>query len=127
MKFALVLVFIALSAGFVSCQKYDCLPPGINLETVVGFRAVSPEQNSKNEPITVLKTLRSLRAKCSCKKLVNDKGREIRFFQLIGCWGTPPPDYLEIMEKQRVELDAFKKQYAVIEITCNSNPVQRIS
>ncbi len=128
MKFTIALVFIAFSAMSVACQKYDCLPPGITLETVVGFKASSSEQGyRKNQPITVLETLRSLKAKCSCKKLVDAKGREIRFFQLKGCWGTPPPDYLEIMENQRNELSLLKKKYTVIEITCSSGPAQRIS
>ena len=128
MKFALALLFLTFSAVCVSCQKYDCLPPGIKIDTIVGFKTSSSEQNfRKNEPITVLETLRLLKAKCSCKKLVDSKGREIRFFQLKGCWGTPPPDYLEIMENQRNELNLLKKKYTVIEITCSSGSAQRIS
>ncbi len=128
MKLTLAFIFLAFSAMSVSCQKYDCLPPGIALETVVSYKDISSENGSrKYQPITVLETLRSLNAKCSCKKLVDAKGREIRFFQLKGCWGTPPPDYLKIMENQRNELNLLKKKYTVIEITCSSGSAQRIS
>lgn len=128
MRFALALIFLGCSAMSVPCQKYDCLPTGITLETVVSFKVSSSKQSSqKNVPITVLEMLRSLKAKCSCKKLIDAKGREIRFFQLKGCWGTPPPDYLEIMENQRNEINLLKKKYTVIEITCSSRSAQRIS
>jgi hypothetical protein len=33
--------------------------------------------------------------------------------------GNPPADYQEILQRQREELEKLKKQYTVIEMTCN--------
>jgi hypothetical protein len=63
--------------------------------------------------------LDKLDARCRAGKLVDGKNREIRFYQLQGCWGNPPPDYQEILIKQREELEELKRKYTVIEITCN--------
>ncbi len=112
-------------AGISSAQKYNkCLPPDIKEDTVIGWdNPVNSERPST--PITVRQTLAKLKAKCVCDKLVNSRGKEIRFFQLQGCWGQPPPNYQAIMENQRVELDGLKKKYLVIEVTCNQSGIPR--
>jgi hypothetical protein len=71
--------------------------------------------------ITVEQKLKELGARCRRGKLVDARGREIRFYHLQGCWGNPPPDYLEILERQRKELETLKKSYTVIEMTCNTS------
>jgi len=38
--------------------------------------------------------------------------------QLIGCWGNPPEDYMEQLERQRLEIKRLKEKYTVVEISC---------
>ena len=112
-------------AGISSAQKYDkCLPSDIKEDTVIGWdNPVNSERPST--PITVRQTLAKLRAKCVCDKLINSRGKEIRFFQLQGCWGQLPPNYPAIVDTQRTELEALKKKYLVIEMTCNPAGIPR--
>lgn len=123
----LIVLVLALTvfAGITSAQKYSkCLPSDIKEDTVVGWDNPSNSERPAT-PITVRQSLAKLKARCVCDKLVDAKGKEIRFFQLKGCWGQPPPNYLEIMEKQRVDLYALKKKYVVIEMTCNQSGIPR--
>lgn len=70
--------------------------------------------------VTVEKKLNELKATChSDNKLIDGSGREIVFYHLIGCWGNPPADYQERLEKQREEITKLKQQFTVIEISCN--------
>ncbi|HEX8737186.1 MAG TPA: hypothetical protein VF721_17775 [Pyrinomonadaceae bacterium] len=103
----------------VTQPKYNCLPPDINLETVVSTRQVKSAAGNKIEPETVKQRLDKIKAGCRAGKLFDGKGREIRFYRLQGCWGNPPQDYQEILDNQQRELQELKKKYAVIEITCN--------
>jgi len=58
--------------------------------------------------------------------LVDAKGTEIRFYQLIGCWGNPPDDYQEQLARQTKELANLRKRYHVIEMTCDSSGDDRL-
>jgi hypothetical protein len=93
-------------------KKYDCLPQQVRLDQVVSYGR-KPEDN-----ITVAKKLIELKAKCSRKRLVDSKNREIRFFH-VHCWGNPPPNYLEIKEKEKADFERLQKDYTVITIGCN--------
>jgi hypothetical protein len=104
LKILLVSLFLS---GAVFAQNYSCLPKNINETALV----------SKDK--TVRQTLKMMKAKCTKGKLVDAKKREIRFYNLQGCWGNPPQDYLEIMDNQRKEIAEMKKKYTVIEISCN--------
>jgi hypothetical protein len=99
--------------------QYNCLPSDIKLDTVVSVSRKAASLRGEVERETVKQRLDKLGAKCRSGKLVDGKNREIRFYQLQGCWGNPPFDYLEILDNQRRELDDLKKKYTVIEITCN--------
>ena len=128
MKIASALIYIAFLAIPACSQKYKCLPLDIKEDTAVSFRRITSHTGVQtNEAITVRQTLKALKARCVGGKLIDRKGKEIRFYQMKGCWGNPPPDYLEIMEKQRTDLEALRKKYTVIEITCSSGSPQRIS
>ncbi len=70
---------------------------------------------------TVIHRLDKIGARCKSGKLVDPKGKEIRFYRLQGCWGNPPADYLEILEQQKTELTQLKKKFTVIEITCSQS------
>lgn len=113
----ILLSFLTIPA---MAQSYKCLPGDIRLDTVAKTdRVATRAGQEKIEKTTIVQTLKKLKASCSGAKLVDNKRREIRFYRLQGCWGNPPQDYLEIMDRQRRELIDLKKKFTVVEITCN--------
>lgn len=103
----------------------SCLPAGIKPTDVVSAQAVKPGANRDQvKTITVAQKLKELRARCRKRKLVDATGREIRFYRLIGCWGNPPEDYQEQLERQAKELAKLRKRYRVIEMSCNPSGQQ---
>ena len=109
-------LFCYLPGGKVEQWK-ECLPANVKLEDVVSVEpAKSP--NGGVVKITVYQTLSKLKARCRKGKLFDATGRKIRFYHLIGCWGNPPEDYQEQLDKQSRELNDLKKKYRVIEIQC---------
>lgn len=91
-------------------SKFDCLPKNVQLSDVVA--------STKKGNVTVEKRLIEMKAQCRKGKLVDAKRREIRFFR-PSCWGNPPPDYLEIQQRENAELQKLKATYAVIVFGCN--------
>ena len=57
------------------------------------------------------------------QKLLDSKLRQVRFYFVQGCWGNPPSDYLEILARQRKEIETLKQTYTVIEMTCNPSGI----
>jgi hypothetical protein len=100
-----------------ACAKTSCLPSGIELTDVVSAQTAKP--GSRGGIVTVAQKIKELKANCRKGKLVDGKGREIRFYRLIGCWGNPPEDYQEQLDRQAKELATLRKRYRVIEMTCN--------
>ena len=98
-----------------------CLPDGIKPDTVVTSERVRSAGSTTLRIVTVSQALTKLQARCKKGKLVDGKSREIYFYRLVGCWGNPPEDYQELLEKQRNELVRLKKKYTVIEISCNQD------
>jgi hypothetical protein len=86
----------------------------------IGFK---PHTQNGKRYITVGDKLAELKAHCKRGKLLDGTGREIRFFHLTGCWGNPPDNYQEILERQNKELIKLRKRYTVIEMTCNPSGV----
>ncbi len=68
--------------------------------------------------VTVKMRLVQLKARCKRGMLVDGKGKQIYFYTLIGCWGNPPADYLDLLEHQAQEIQRLKKRYTVIQISC---------
>jgi hypothetical protein len=99
--------------------QYNCLPEDVKLDQVVSVISKTPNLTGEVERETVKQRLDKLDARCKAGKLVDARNKEIRFYQLQGCWGNPPADYQEIMDAQQKELQELKKKYTVIEITCN--------
>ena len=131
-------LFVSTSTVFASevlespvtghCEEIKCLPKNIRLDSIVSFKTSTSADGKKHvEALTVKQVLKTLKARCIRGELKDRRGKSIRFYQLHGCWGNPPPDYLEIMEKQRKELEDLKKKYTVIEMTCSSGSPERIS
>jgi hypothetical protein len=107
-----------------ACHKGSCLPPGIESTDVVSAQVARPGKRGEVVTVTVAQKLKELSAHCRKGKLVDSKGREIRFYRLIGCWGNPPDDYQEQLERQAKELATLRKRYHVIEMTCNPSGEQ---
>src|SRR5258706_8259811 len=115
----LLLLFLGVS---VIAQSYGCTPSDIKMDTVVAAERVPDGlAQGRIEKVTVRQTLSKMHARCSGSRLVDRAGREIRFYRLQGCWGNPPADYAEILQRQSEELDKLKKQFTVVEIACNTS------
>ena len=96
----------------VSSKQLNCLPKDVHDEDVVSYSVKGKPQS------TVSSKLSELKARCRKAKLVDAKGREIRFFR-TSCWGNPPADYQEIRARERLELNKLKRRYTVIVFSCN--------
>jgi hypothetical protein len=92
------------------------LPPDVKLDTVAETFLDGAREPRK---VSVETKLMQLRAHVAGDKLVDDSGREIRFFHLTGCWGAAPVDYQKILDKQQRDIEELKKDYTVVTITCN--------
>lgn len=115
-----LLLFLPLFGVTVMSQSYKCLPADVKPDDIVTATSASLGSDRPTiSKITVAQTLKKMRARCSRGKLVDSRGRQIRFYRLQGCWGNPPFNYLEILDQQRSELVELKKKYTVIEMTCN--------
>jgi hypothetical protein len=99
-------------AGPASWKNFSCLPKDVRADEAVSYTAKGKES------LTVERKLVEMKARCRQGKLVDAKGREVRFFR-SSCWGNPPPDYLEIRQRENEELAKLKKRYAVIVFGCN--------
>ena len=106
----------SLAAGAKTTDS--CLPAGIQPTDVVSSQA-RPGKQSGVATVTVAQKLKQIKARCRKGRLVDASGREIRFYQMIGCWGNPPDDYQEQLARQEKELARLRKRYRVIEMTCD--------
>jgi len=95
----------------------NCLPSGTTMGDIVSITRV--ESTNTMKKITVEQKLDEIKARCESGKLVDGAGKQIRFYQLQGCWGNPPADYREILAQQEKELEKLRKEYRVIEMTCD--------
>jgi hypothetical protein len=93
-------------------KDFSCLPEDVRADEVVSY-----DVKGKSS-LTVKQKLIELKARCRKGKLIDAKGREIRFFR-ISCWGNPPEDYLEIQKREGEELVKLKQHYVVIVFACN--------
>ena len=98
-----------------------CLPAGIKPDTIVTSERVMSKGSTSIRTVTVGELLTKLRARCKKGKLVDGRGRSVYFYRLVGCWGNPPADYQELLEKQKNELTRLKRKYTVVEISCNQD------
>lgn len=99
-------------AGASLARGLTCLPKNVRADQAVSYGAKG------KSPLTVEKKLAEMKARCRRGKLVDARGREIRFFR-VSCWGNPPEDYREIQKRESDELATLKKRYTVIVFGCN--------
>jgi hypothetical protein len=119
---ALVLALTLLTpvSGAKTNRLASCLPEGVKLTSEI-LEQSAGSTSAKGKPKTVASKLAELRARCKNKKLFTRNGKEIRIVQLIGCWGNPPEDYQEQVQRQQREIEELRKKYIVIEIPCTQN------
>ena len=101
-----------------ACQEppeINCLPENRKLTDIV-----SREQD---KIITVADKLQQFQARCENEKIVDSSGKEIRFYELTGCWGNAPANYQEILAQQAAEIETLREQYTLILMTCNPDGV----
>ncbi len=116
-------LLVMLSPALACAGTIDsCLPAGVHSTDVVGVRV----ERGKGMTVTVAEKLKDLKARCRKHKVVDGRGKEIRFYQLVGCWGNPPDDYQQQLERQATELAKLRKRYRVIEMTCDPSGDQRM-
>lgn len=115
---ALLLTLSLLPSLALAKTTESCLPSGIQPKDIVSAQA-SPAKKGGVTTVTVAQKLKAINARCRRGKLVDAGGREIRFYQLVGCWGNPPDDYQEQLARQQKELARLRKRYHVIEMTCD--------
>ena len=120
---AVFLVGLSPQPATCTTNTDACMPTGIQATDVVSSQAAKP--GGKVVTVTVAQKLKALRARCRRGKLVDARGTEVRFYQLIGCWGNPPDDYQQQLERQAKELAKLRKRYRVIEMTCDSSGEDR--
>ena len=75
--------------------------------------------------ITLEETLVKMGVRCKRGKLLDAKGKEIRFYTVQG-FGAPTAYAMETMRRQRMEIEALKRQYTVIEIPSRDQPCEPI-
>jgi hypothetical protein len=108
-----------------NAQISPCLPEGIHFDDLVLTETVGANQ-SPGKQLTVRMNLAQLKARCKQGKLIDRKGRQIRFYNLIGCWGNPPADYEAMLQNQAREIKRLKRRFTVIQIPC-SQPIDPAS
>lgn len=122
--FCLMFLLCCACVGAASAQQsrwQACLPADVKVGEIV---SVPPSESLRTTGKNTLgRRLSQLKARCRRGRLVGARNRPVRFYRLTGCWGMPPPNYLEILERQRGELRELKRRYVVIEISCNPSGV----
>ena len=118
----LALTLLTPVSGTKTNRLASCLPEGVKLTSEI-FEESEGSTSAKGKTKTVASKLAELRARCKNRKLVTRNGNEIRIVQLIGCWGNPPADYEEQLQRQELELKALREKYIVIEIPCSPNKI----
>jgi hypothetical protein len=116
----LALTLLTPVSGAKTNRFASCLPEGVKLNSEI-LEESDGSTGAKGRPKNVASKLAELRARCKNRKLVTRNGKEIRIVQLIGCWGNPPEDYQEQMNRQRRDIEELRKKYIVIQIPCTSN------
>lgn len=123
---ASVLSYFALVKTSTSLSH--CLPSDIKLSDAVEATLVSWFNDGRPpivNKVTVEQKLDQLHARCQNRKLVDQVGKKIYFYQLSGCWGASLGDEedAKFFKNQQEKIDKLKERYTVIEMTCNSSGI----
>lgn len=114
-------MFLYLGWSLISPHQFEsCLPEGMKLTDVISVQIVkTADGGAARKKITLNEKLIEIKARCKKGKLVDTAGREIRLYKRAGCWGNPPVDYQEILERQEKDIVELRKRYTVVEIPCD--------
>jgi hypothetical protein len=115
LSFALIAGMLPLDIG-ANAPATKCLPAEIDPGSIV----VVETTRGGTARVSLKTRLTQLKARCKKGKLYAG-GRQIYFYNLIGCWGNPPDDYQEQLRRQAAELQRLKKKYTVIQIACDGS------
>jgi len=123
MPLLIIILISLLISPIMDTSKTDpfraCLPAEISPEMIISEEStIAASSEAAKKPRTVRQKLVELKAHCKNDKLIDDKGKEIRFVQLLGCWGNPPEDYQEQLDRQKAEITKLKTKYTVVEVAC---------
>jgi hypothetical protein len=117
-----VLVLLWPVAGRSNSDRFEgCLPKDVDTKAKIQEESSDPSSAKSKPKTSVEKKLIELRASCIKEKLVDKSGKEIRFVHLLGCWGNPPEDYQQQLDKQQAQLSKLKEKFTVIEISCDQS------
>ena len=117
----LALLTLGMTVNFETDSLTTCLPDDVKPEMVVALESPPETTTAKPKPVTVKQRLWQLKAHCKDGKLLDGQGKEIRFVHLIGCWGNPPADYQEQLDRQQKEVKELSEKYTVIQIPCSQS------
>ena len=118
-----VLVLLWPVAVRSNSDRFDgCLPKDVDPKARVQEESSDLSSAKSKQKTNVEQKLIALRASCVKGKLVDKSGKEFRFVHLLGCWGNPPEDYQEQLDKQQAELSRLKEKFTVVEISCDQSP-----
>ena len=114
------LAVLSQTQGDTFCS---CLPADIKSDMIVETITRSGPSGLVKQTVTIGDKLKKLKARCRRGKLIDARGVPVKFFRLVGCWGTPPPDYRQTIERQSRDLARLKRNNTVVEIPCNPDPL----
>lgn len=118
---ALLGVSVFCSGAASSNQQFaKCLPAEIDPGSLVVVERSSGSRHDTPSQVSVKTRLTQLKAYCKKGKLFAN-GKPVYFYNLVGCWGNPPEDYLEVLKRQAAEIQRLKKKYTVIQISCDGS------
>ena len=109
-------LLLDMSCSSFAQQRFTCLPSGLKPADIVSAERVGDPP--KIITVTVEEKLIQLGARCDSGRLLDGKGKEIRFYR-AQCFGAPTAYALETMRREHEELEALRKEYTVIEMTCD--------
>ena len=113
--------------SLAACQKpleINCLPAERKLTDIVSATFSSGIfGNNTVKTVTIEQKLAQLKARCQNQQLIDGSGKEIRFYQLVGCWGNAPQNYADILQAQEEKIKELEQQYTVITMTCNPSGI----
>jgi hypothetical protein len=127
-EFGLIaILWCAASATSSGTDVGRCVPKDVDLNSLVVSEVSKPTHKSIANQVTVKQRLNQLKARCKRGKLVDGKNRPIYLYPMIGCWGNPPDNYLDMLRQQDEEIQRLKKKYVVIQISCAQGDPRMIS
>jgi hypothetical protein len=114
------------SSREASDDRFNCISPEINLDEAVLVETTKSAGSMIAKTETVRDRLVKLQARCVQGKLTGARRKQIYIHRLIGCWGNPPEDYLEQLNRQAADIEQLKKKYILIQIPCGGNVDPRL-